>query len=160
METPTMTHAPADILDTLNALLGAEESSIIRYVGPASPYLTRATAHLRQDIGDWIAGADRREQELAELIDRLGGFPGPRVLQPEEQYMAYLSLRYLLPKLVDAQQQLLQRYQDALAHLHQQHTPPEVLDLIQRLRDEHAGHLQTARTAVDQVLNEPSSNPV
>ena len=151
----TMATAPAVVLDTLASLLEAEQASIVRYVKPSSPYLTRATAKLRADILEWVAASERRETELAGTIARLGGWPGPRGLQPEEQYMAYLSLRFLMPKLVDAKQLLLDRYENALTQLGKEPgTPPEVTQLLTRLRDEHAEQLAAVRKASDEVLAE------
>ena len=41
-----MSAAPAVIVDVLNSLLEAEQDSIIRFLGPGSPYLTTATVRL------------------------------------------------------------------------------------------------------------------
>ena len=109
-----MSAAPAVIVDVLNSLLEAEQDSIIRFLGPGSPYLTTATVRLRDDLAAMVVANDRRSAGIAETVDRLGGVPLPRKPQPEEQYLAYLSLKFLLPKLVDAEQLLIDRYDNAL----------------------------------------------
>jgi hypothetical protein len=148
-----MSAAPAVVVDVLNSLLEAEQNSIIRFLGPGSPYLTAATAKLRDDLAEMAAANDRRSAELAATIDRLGGSPLPRGLQPEEQYLAYLSLRFLLPKAVDANQLLLDRYDNALAQLEPEPTtPPDVLDMVRRFRAEHVSHVEALKKAADEVL--------
>ena len=53
----------------------------------------------------------RHAQELASLIDSVGGVALPRhIVNPEGQYLAYLSVKFLLPKLVTEMNLLLQRY--------------------------------------------------
>lgn len=148
-----MSAAPAVVVDVLNSLLEAEQNSIIRFLGPGSPYLTTATAKLRDDLAEMVAANDTRSAELAAAIDRLGGSPLPRGLQPEEQYLAYLSLRFLLPKAADAKQLLIDRYDNALAQLEPEPTtPPEILDMIRRFRAEHAAHVEALKKATDEVL--------
>jgi hypothetical protein len=147
---------PAVVVDTLNSLLEAEQGSVVRFLGPSSPYLTRASTKLRDDIRAWVAANDERSRELAGMVDALGGVPAPRVIQPEEQFMAFLSLRFLLPKLVDAGQLLLERYDNALSLLDAPETPAGVVDRLRRLRDQHAEQLAAARRASDEVLSEKS----
>jgi hypothetical protein len=142
----------AVIIDTLNSLLEAEQNSIIRFLGPGSPYLTRATAKLRGEIEGWVTANDRRSAELAQAVERLGGTPFPRTLQPEEQYLAYLSLRFLLPKLVDAKQLLADRYDNALTVLKPESTPPEILDMLNRFRAEHAAQMDVLKKAFEEVM--------
>ena len=98
----------------LNSLLESQQNSIIRSMGEGSPYLTRATAELRRPLQEMLNNNLRRCQDLYELIEALGGTPLPRGVRTEEQYLAYLSLKFLLPKLVDAKGVIIQRYENAL----------------------------------------------
>src|SRR3954470_9318863 len=105
----TMTASVA-VVDVLNSLLEAELNSIFRHMGENSPYLERATAEVRRPLADMLAAGDRRVAEIAELIDSMGSVPIPMAaVQPEEQYLAYLSLKFLLPKLVEAKKLTIQR---------------------------------------------------
>src|SRR5882724_4318702 len=94
--------APAALIDLLNALLEAEQTSIFRFMGEGSPYLSRASAEVRKPLNDMMLASQRRMMDLADLIDRLGGVAAPRSIQLEEQYLAFLTLKFLLPKLADA----------------------------------------------------------
>ena len=94
--------APVAVVDALNALLEAEQNSIFRFMGEGSPYLTRATVEIRRPLQQMMDTSYRHCGQLYALIEHLGGDPRPRGLQQEEQYLAFLSLKFLLPKLVDA----------------------------------------------------------
>ena len=67
-------------------------------MGEGSPYLTRTTAAVRRPLEQMVRESERHARELSTMIDQLGGSPVPRAgAQPEDQYLAYLSLRFLLP---------------------------------------------------------------
>ncbi len=68
-----MSSAPLVIVDALNALLEANDNSIIRSMGEGSPYLTRATVELRRTLGELRGNNLRRSGELYHLIEDLGG---------------------------------------------------------------------------------------
>src|SRR5580693_4240840 len=91
---------PAAVVDALNALLESEQNSIIRFMGDSSPYLGGAPTGIRQLLRELLDNNLKRSEELYHLIETLGGSPRPRGLQPEEQYLSYLSLKFLLPKIV------------------------------------------------------------
>src|SRR5437763_5077155 len=104
LHSAAMTAPPVATIDVLNGLLEAEMNSVFRFMGEGSPYLSRATAEVRRPLQEMVATIDSRVMTLAGLIDRLGGVPvpGPRGVDPEEQYLAFLSLKFLLPKLLEA----------------------------------------------------------
>src|SRR4051812_29079450 len=120
----TMPEAPVAIIDTLNGLLEAELGSIFRFMGEGYPYLNRATAEVRRPLQEIVGTIQPRAGEIAELIESLGGVPAPRNIQPEEQYLAFLSLKFLLPKLVNDKQLLITRYENALRAM--KGAPPQV----------------------------------
>src|SRR5438552_16894699 len=97
--------APAHVIDALNGLLEAEVNSVFRFISDSSPYLSRATAEVRQRMAACPEISRRHARELADLIVALGGTPTPRQMpRMEDQYLAYLSLKFLLPKLVTEKQ--------------------------------------------------------
>jgi hypothetical protein len=130
-----MTAAPTAVIDALNSLLEAEQNSIMRFMGEGSPYLSQATAELRRPLNEMVLAGQRRTLELADLIERLGGVPMPGSVQPEEQYLAFLTIKFLLPKLTQAEQQMIERYQNTLRAL--KDAPPAVIDLVKSHLDEH-----------------------
>lgn len=141
-----MVTAPEAVVDALNALLESQQNSIIRFMGEGSPYLSKATAELRGLLGMMLRNNLSRCGELYRLIEGLGGTPRPRGLQPEEQYLAYLSLKFLMPKLVSAKELILQRYDNALRAVGKT-APPEALAVLNKHRGEHEAELNILRDA-------------
>jgi rubrerythrin len=89
-------------------------NDIIRFMGEGSPYLSRAGAEIRRPLLEMVATNERHGAELYALIEHLGGEPRTRGVEPEEQYLAFLSLKFLLPKLVDAKRLTIRRYENAI----------------------------------------------
>jgi hypothetical protein len=56
----------------------------------------------------------RHAAQLARLIESLGGTIRLAAVHPENQYLAFLSLQFLIPKLIQAKRQTIERYQNAL----------------------------------------------
>ena len=115
--TPTMpAAAPARVIDILSGLLDAERNNIIRFMGEGSPYLSRATAEVRRPLQEMVDANARHVRALGELIIVLGGNPPPMSpIVSEEQYLAFLSLKFLIPKLSDAERLIITRYENAPA---------------------------------------------
>ena len=141
---------PVAVVDALNALLEAEQNAIIRFMGEGSPYLSRATVEVRRPIQEMVRSSDRHMGELYWMIERLGGTPRPRGLQPEEQYLAFLSLKFLLPKLVDEKGLIIRRYENVLRALSD--APPEVTNMLRAHVAEHKAHQEILRKAAADVI--------
>ena len=146
-----MPSAPAAIIDVLNSLLEAELNSVFRFMGEGSPYLSRATADVRRPLQEMVDANARHCRELAEMIGALGGYPLPRSLQPEEQYLAFLSLKFLLPKLVDSKDLTIRRYDNALKALGPG-APPQVVALLRRQQAEHRAQRDVLQKKADEVI--------
>jgi hypothetical protein len=146
-----MPSAPVAIIDTLSALLDSEAHSVFRFMGEGSPYLGRASAEVRRPLQEMVETNQRHVRELAELIEMLGGVPQmmPGVSR-EEQFLAFLSLKFLLPKLVDEKRLTIRRYDNAIASL--RGAPPEVLDVLQRHDAEHREQLKVLERASEEVI--------
>jgi hypothetical protein len=125
----------AAVLDILQSLLEAEQASVFRFMRSGNPYLTRATLETRDRVDRMAAGTERRAAELGELIERIGGTTRPRPVQPEDQYLAFLSLKFLLPKLAEAKRMAIERYENALRAL--KGSPAEVIGVLERQLAEH-----------------------
>lgn len=135
----------AVILDTLQSLLDAELGSIFRFMGSGSPYLTRATLEVRDRVERMAADTQRHAGALAGMIERLGGTTQPLGVQPEDQYLAYLSLKFLLPKLAEAKRTTIERYENALRAL--RGAPPEVVGVVEGILGEHRKDLSALADA-------------
>jgi hypothetical protein len=150
VHSPAMPSAPVAVVDALNSLLEAQQNSIIRFMGEGSPYLSRATAEVRRPLAEMLRNNVRRRRELHDLIEYLGGYPLPARLQPEEQYLAFLSLKFLLPKLVDAKRLVIQRYENAERAVGPE--SPEADDLLRRHLADHRAELAVLEKAAADVI--------
>jgi len=147
-----MTSVPIATVEILNDLLDAELNSVFRFMGEGSPYLSRATAEVRKPLAEMVESSSRRAGELFDLIERLGGSPIPRGLRPDEQYLAYLSLKFLLPKLVTDKKLCIRRYENAINGIK---TVPDgtddVMQTLSRHLQEQKAELEIFQHAADSV---------
>jgi hypothetical protein len=151
LDSAAMNAPPVRVVDVLSGLLDAERNNIIRFMGEGSPYLSRATAEIRRPLQEMVDANARHVRELGELIISLGGNPPPFApVQSEEQYLAFLSLQFLLPKLVHTRELTITRYETALAAL--EDAPPEVTDLLRSHLAEHREQLQILEKAAADVI--------
>ena len=70
-------------------------------------------------------------------------------LQPAEQYLAYLSIKFLLPKLVQAKELLLERYRNAMLALRGLRSPAD--ELLKTHLSEHAAEMVMLQEAAEAV---------
>jgi bacterioferritin (cytochrome b1) len=140
--------APVAVIDALNGLLESELNSVFRFMEEGSPYLSRATVEVKRPLEAMVETNDRHARELAELIESLGGYPLPRSIRPEEQYLAFLSLKFLLPKLANEKRFTIERYENALRAIGNGH--PEVTDLLR-------SHVATHQRDLD-ILNKAAAD--
>ena len=149
---PMSSPAPVAILDTLCALLDSEAQSIFRFMGEGSPYLSRATADVRRPLQEMVETNVRHVRELIDLIVALGGAPQMMGgVSREEQFLAFLSLKFLLPKLVNEKELVIRRYENALRSL-APGAPPEVRSLLESHLAEHREQLKILERASDEVI--------
>jgi bacterioferritin (cytochrome b1) len=109
--------APLAVIDTLNSLLEFELHSLFRQLQKYGAHLDRAHADLRRPLTDMAAASVRHGDELATLIESLGGAPVSVANVSDEQYLAYLSFKFFLPKLIEACRQAVERYANAITAL-------------------------------------------
>lgn len=140
---PMPQSAPAAVIDALNGLLEAELNSVFRFMDEGSPYLSRATVEVKRPLAQMVETNQRHAGDLAELIESLGGYPLPRSIRPEEQYLAFLSLKFLLPKLANQKQLTIEGYENALGAIGAAHR--EVTDLLR-------AHISTHRHDLELLL--------
>lgn len=154
LDSPPMPEAGVAVIDALNSLLEAELSSIVRFMGEGSPYLSRANAAVRQPLADMVQTSHRHAAELYQLIESLGGYAVPHAgLQREDQYLAYLSLKFLLPKLAEAKALMVRRYENAIAAVAKD-APPEVRSMLEAHRERHRQDMEVLQAAATEALAE------
>jgi antitoxin component HigA of HigAB toxin-antitoxin module len=137
------------VIDALNSLLEAEVNSIFHFVGTGSPYLQNATPDMRRDLESMRQHLDQHELELADLIRRLGGRPSnPPKPNANDQYLEYLSLKFLLPKLVDAKELMIERYEHAMKVVDKN---PDAIQTLQKHLSEMSADVATLKRVAEQV---------
>ena len=94
----------------LNDLLDAELNSVFAFLGRSMPYLDRDHASMHKNLAAMVASSQQRAERLNQIIESLGGSPIPRGLRASEQHLAYLTIQFLLPMLINAKKQDIRRY--------------------------------------------------
>jgi hypothetical protein len=141
-----MSTVPEVILDTLNGLLEGHLNSIFHFVVSSSPHMSEATADLRQLIQEIDQVCKRETQDLVQLIESLGGVPRVRNrVAPEEQYLSFLSLKFLLPTLVNEKDLLLLRSENARATIGENY--PQVTEVLKRIETEQCIYIERLKAA-------------
>jgi hypothetical protein len=87
----------------------------------------------------------------------LGSVPVPVVgIRRDEQYLAFLSLKFLLPKLVEEKKLHIARYENALAAIKRApNQPPEAAPLLQS----HLAELRAELAALERAAAHVNSKP-
>jgi hypothetical protein len=147
-----MPNVPEAIIDTLNGLLEGHLGSIFHFVIRGSPYLNDAPADLRQLITEIDGVCKRETEDLVKLIESIGGVPRMRHrVAPEEQYLSFLSLKFLLPTLVNEKDLLLTRYENARASIGSGY--PQVVDVLERIETEQCVYIEKLKAAASRVTH-------
>lgn len=141
--------APAAVVDALNSLLEAEFTSVFRFMAEGSPYLSRASGEVRLPLAKMVATNAQHCADLYALIENLNGTPSPRGIRNEEQYLAFLSLKFLLPKLVDAKKLTIRRYENAIKAIGK--GPDDVNEVLESHLADHRSELQSLEKAAMHV---------
>ena len=141
----------AAVVDVLNSLLEAEYNSVFRFMAEGSPYLSRASGEVRRPLAQMVETNSRHCADLYALIENLNGVPTTRGIQNEEQYLAFLSLKFLLPKLVDAKKLTIRRYENALKAIGQ--GPEGVNPVLEAHLAEHRSELLSLEKAATHVVS-------
>jgi bacterioferritin (cytochrome b1) len=135
----------ASALDVLYGLFEAEEASLFRFMRQGNPYLTRATVETRHRVEAMADTSLRHAAQLARLIESLGGTIRLSPVHPENQYLAFLSLQFLIPKLIQAKRQTIERYQNALQAM--RGADPQILNLLNTHLAQHREDLTELEAA-------------
>jgi hypothetical protein len=137
----------ASLLDVLGGVLEGEQCSLFRFMREGTPYLTRATVDTRRLVSD-IAQANLLHcAQLTGAIESLGGVTRPPRAAGEEQYLAYLSLKFLIPRLAQDKRESIERYENALKSL--AGAPENVRALLESHLATHRAQLKQLQSAAN-----------
>ena len=143
MNVPTLT--TASLLDVLQGLLEGEQSSLFRFMNEGTPYLTRATVETRALVNEIARTNLRHCSQLTHVIEDHGGITRMPRPQGEEQYLAYLSLKFLIPRLAQDKRESIERYENALKSLIA--APQNIRALLEAHLATHRNQLQQLQSA-------------
>lgn len=133
------------VVDVLNSLIETEQHSIFRLMGDDSPYLREAGPAVRRVLEEEKEASYRHADELARLVRQLGGQPIESRRTSRPPMLEFVSLRFLLPKLVEDKELLVRYYENALHALGGDN--PEVEQVLGGHLAEHQAHLDVLRDA-------------
>ena len=151
----------AAVVDALQSLHEAEQGSVFRLMGEGSPFVTTAPEDVRAPLRRLHDVNRRHRDELATAIRQLGG--GAPASRPpagpvgEESYLKFLSLKFLVPKLLHEKELMLQRYNNALRALPKT-APPDVADLLKRQVAEQSANVDELQATVARVTTPARSS--
>jgi len=141
-----------DNVDLVSDLLQSEQAGAFHFMIEADPYINRAVAEVRRPLLEMIGSTVRREGELAAILDELGSTPPPPAVSKENQYLAFLSIDFLLPKLKEAKLASIRNYQKAIRIAGGDEMVRGVLE--QHLR-EHLSELEQIERALSRLKGLP-----
>ena len=141
-----------DIVDLISDLLQSEQAGAFHFMTEADPYIKRAEAELRRPLLLMIQNTIRREGELAAILDELGSTPPPPAVSKENQYLAFLSVDFLLPKLKEAKLASIRNYEKAIRIAGGDEFVTPILE--QHLR-EHRSELEQVERALSHLKSLP-----
>ena len=148
-----MPNAPAAILDALQSLHEAEQASVFRLLGEPAPPVAPLPARVQELLGSLYDVNARHVNELAAEIRRLGDAPRarrPAELTSDESYLRFLSLRFLVPKLVREKELMVERYENAIRAL-PKNAPAEISDLLRRQLVEQTANVEALQAAAEKA---------
>jgi len=122
----------------LNPLLDDELNSPARYLEVAMPYVEPELVNLREPLKQMLETRRWRCRELIAEIQKFDGEPAVYRFRKEEQYLAFLSLKYLLPKLIEWKNCAILLHERALM---QTDEGSDLHDLIARHLEQHRWEL-------------------
>jgi hypothetical protein len=144
---------PIVVLDVLQSIHEAEQASVFRLMGDAAPPVAPVPPRVQEVLRGLYEANVRHVHELAAEIRRLGESPRarrPAELTSDESYLRFLSLQFLVPKLVREKQLMVERYENALRALPKE-LPAGIPDMLRRQLAEQVANVDALQAAVEKV---------
>ncbi len=129
----------AQVIDALNRLLAIEYRSLPMYLADADPWVAREHEPLLRALENTVADQRAYSQRIAELILDRGGLLDPGEYPMEFTNLHFLSLDYLMGRLLDYQRQAIADIEQCVARLQ---SDPPALALAQEVLGSQRAHLE------------------
>lgn len=117
----------ASLADQLCSLLAEEQDSVFVFLARCGSYAGKR-GDLARLVCEIAQSSNSRAAELWQLLDELEAPPRPCGVHADRQYLAYLSLQFLLPQLLQAERDVLGRCETARAAAAEHPHARDVLD--------------------------------
>jgi hypothetical protein len=137
-----------DLAGILDALLTGERTDAFGFLASSSPYVGHSAAAWRT-VQTILAASRQRQLELAAMLDAMGVMPRPGTFPPETQYLAFLSMEFLLPKLIEAKERSIRQYEMALTQTGDENQ--HVTSVLARHLEEHRAELDLLKAGLAQA---------
>jgi hypothetical protein len=123
----------------LQAIVRRTGRSMLQYVGVAYPWASEESQPLLTKLREIVEDEERTTEELARFLRRRR-IPLPYLGAYPEQFSSinYVSLDYLLPKLLDYQRKAIAALERDLVQVHD----PEIRPEVEKLLDVNRRHLE------------------
>jgi hypothetical protein len=129
----------AEVIDTLNRLLAIEHRSLPMYLADADPWVAREHEPLLRALQNTVADQRAYSQRIAELILDRGGLLEPGEYPMEFTDLHFLSLDYLMGRLLESQRQAVAEIEQCVRRLQ---ADPQALALAQEVLGSQRAHLE------------------
>ena len=104
------------LADEISLLLATETCSLARHLESCSPYLTARTYPVWRDLQHMRQASEQHAERLSRLQEQLELPPRPQPFSSEVANYHYVTLEYLLPKLIAEKRSQIAAYRRAIAH--------------------------------------------
>ena len=128
------------IADELSLLLATETRSLVHHLGASTPHLTAKTYPIWNDLKLLIEISEQHAERLSLLLDRLDLPPRPRPYPAQVAQFHYLTIEYLLMKMIEEKQGQLAVYRRAISHAG---FNDDLITELQSLLDENIAQLDS-----------------
>jgi len=131
------------ILDILNELLGLEQESSPDRLTESTMFISRLAVEEAATVQEMVQASREHSAWLSDLIVKLEGIPGPRVVFTASADLHFQELSHVLPRLMREHQALIRKYEFAAGRVTAE---PLASELVERILRRHRQSLEVLRS--------------
>lgn len=139
---------PQALGNELSELLATEVRSLSRHLDSSTPHLTPKTYPMWHEIQHFSAASNDHAQRLSELIDTYELPERTKTFDPLVANYHYMSLSFLIPKLIAEKKQQITAYGRASGHAG---SNDDLRDALEQLQAENSEQLEKLESFAQQL---------
>lgn len=124
----------AAVVDILNELLADEQRNLAAVLMESTVFISGSSVADLQCVRQLAADGQEHARRLADAIQRLGGVPGPRRIDPTTADLHFQELHRVVPRLAAEQNLLVQKYTRAADRVADR---PQIQQLLRGIQSQH-----------------------